>query len=309
MERFRDPDFSKVKWINSALAVDSAKVTKGKKKTDAQISSLTIKLQAHCQEMSKRIESRMEEAMAVVPAIVREIRRIRGAAASLQECIDSVETKSIVGHGPVESLRDFHVVKKNLVACSSTLAEAANWDNLTSVLDDNLRTRNLPDLSKNLELMRKSLTLLEHMPNAEIREKALARAEQRVENLIIMSDLLEREGTLNAKELATHVELFRKVGREKQLQALYVEKKRQALHLFWESFGGETDFRSWLRQFYNRLSLFLAKEKSVCKHLFARPFEALCDALGDILEPLAESFEERLRASSTCFSRCATYLR
>ena len=137
----------------------------------------------------------------------------------------------------MESLRDFHVVKKNLVACSSRLAEAANWDNLMNAVDQSLRVRDLANLSKTLGLMRKSLLLLEHMPNSENRASLLARVEQRVESLIVpsMSALLKNEGNVGAKELAVHVDLFRQVGREQQLSDIYIESKQQLLHAYWNS--------------------------------------------------------------------------
>jgi len=293
---FRDDAFDMKKWLNASLP-------SSKGDTDL-MSSTAMKLQVHCQELSKRIEERMAEAMTVAPSVVRETRRIKSAASALQEALDSLHAgivQSNQDHRPVEALRDLHIVKKNLAACSETLVEAANWDNLNAATDACFQSQDLSGLSKNLELMRKSQRLLEHMPNAQSRADALARVEQRMENLVFpsMMDLLQREA--DTKALTTHVQIFRKLGREDQLRAIYTESKQEVLHSFWRSFGddGCEAFRAWLPQFYSRLNLFMARERSVVGLLFSDPFHALCDVLCSILGPLSGSFSERMGTEPT----------
>ncbi|CAM9229625.1 unnamed protein product, partial [Phaeothamnion confervicola] len=312
IDLFADESFNVVAWLNGVIEGSGSQANGNAhgEATDTGLQShltgVVTRLQILSGEMNQDLEKNMVEIMAAVPRTMHEVNRIeasvRGLAGSLQLLLEQLEDIDQGTNTHVELLAQLDLVKSNMQDCMATLTEAANWNQLVRDAHGRLAAGDLSGVAERLEALRRSMAVLQNMPEAAGRSATLAQLQDQLEELIKprLTQALQKE---RVAPLSEFVEIFGRLGKLEQLQLEYTRARPAAAHRHWFAWGGaaQEPFATWLPSFFEQVIGLVTDERRRAAELFGH--DAASGVLSQLLlhtfEPIAGSFLERLNDRSS----------
>lgn len=229
-------------------------------------------LQVKQLDLTARLEEATVDASTAMPAVRRDLERVRDDAEELRARLTSIE----VSLGAVEAtteksvalLAELDRVKKNLERCAVALREADGFLALSKRLES-AQLHDYPRVVEQIRVVRASsqLPMLQAMPEFRDMSTRLAQYERRLEAHLRPKFV----AALRASDVKAVLELasvYNDIGQSESLRTAYFDARLEDLQAFWNQY--EPPLTSWLPLFYARLQNVVAGESDWCRLLFGR---------------------------------------
>ncbi|KAK9915106.1 hypothetical protein WJX75_004782 [Coccomyxa subellipsoidea] len=258
---FQEECFDPKTWINDACNSKPSEDSMERYLTD-----LELRLHLAAEDIDAALEIDSSRALQRIPAAVQEVSHVRGDVAGLKADVSrglaTVSGAAYAAAGNVALIVELERVKNRMEAACSTLKEATELSAHFAQVEAVFAEGDLQRIAATLDSIRQGLALVGDVPEFKGGAARLEALEERFHQNIepaVSSALAARQ----ADRVASLAALMTSVGRESELEGLYVAARMPMLQGLWDGFEGR-GFASWLPNFYEGVASALGTESKWC---------------------------------------------
>ncbi|EIE19328.1 hypothetical protein COCSUDRAFT_67854 [Coccomyxa subellipsoidea C-169] len=258
---FQEDSFEPKNWINAACDNKPSEESLERFLTD-----LELRLHLAAEDIDAALEIDSTRALQRIPAAVQEVSHVRGDVTGLKADVSrglgTVSAAASAATGNVALIVELERVKNRMEAACSTLKEATELSAHFTQVEAVFAEGDLQRIAATLASIRQGLALVGDVPEFKGGAARLQALEERFHQNIepaVSSALAARQ----ADRVANLAALMSSLGRESELEGLYVAARMPMLQGLWDGFEGR-GFASWLPSFYEGVASAVGTESKWC---------------------------------------------